>query len=338
MALRAARSARAAACSLRAAWAPPLPCPPRLWGLRAGAVRTLRTGPALLSGKRGRARGASRAARGKGWAPRSPPRLPLPTVPGQARRPLRTPLLAGVPSCASLLPSLRRADDAQPLSCGLGARRGRGGGLGARPPCPRRFPRRRGTGQASPSAFVTFGYLARFDHVFEEKKLIKPGANLSNECRAELDFPPVDGLAMRLITYEQSLCSFQNLITPMRKFTDKHEWITTENGIGTVGISNFAQEALGDVVYCSLPEVGTKLNKQDEFGALESVKAASELYSPLSGEVTEINEALAENPGLVNKSCYEDGWLIKMTLSNPSELDELMSEEAYEKYIKSIEE
>uniref|UniRef100_A0A667HWA5 Glycine cleavage system H protein n=1 Tax=Lynx canadensis TaxID=61383 RepID=A0A667HWA5_LYNCA len=124
----------------------------------------------------------------------------------------------------------------------------------------------------------------------------------------------------------------------MRKFTDKHEWITTENGIGTVGISNFAQEALGDVVYCSLPEVGTKLNKQEEFGALESVKAASELYSPLSGEVTEINEALAENPGLVNKSCYEDGWLIKITLSNPSELDELMSEEAYEKYIKSIEE
>uniref|UniRef100_A0ABI7WT39 Glycine cleavage system H protein n=1 Tax=Felis catus TaxID=9685 RepID=A0ABI7WT39_FELCA len=124
----------------------------------------------------------------------------------------------------------------------------------------------------------------------------------------------------------------------LRKFTDKHEWITTENGIGTVGISNFAQEALGDVVYCSLPEVGTKLNKQEEFGALESVKAASELYSPLSGEVTEINEALAENPGLVNKSCYEDGWLIKITLSNPSELDELMSEEAYEKYIKSIEE
>ncbi|KAL4826592.1 hypothetical protein H8958_006101, partial [Nasalis larvatus] len=113
--------------------------------------------------------------------------------------------------------------------------------------------------------------------------------------------------------------------------------ITTENGIGTLGISNFAQEAFGDV-YCSLPEVGTKLNKQDEFGALESVKAASELYSPLSGEVTEINETLGENPGLVNKSCYEDGWLIKMTLSNPSELDELTSEEAYERYIKSIEE
>ncbi|KAM4862422.1 glycine cleavage system H protein, mitochondrial-like [Urocitellus parryii] len=128
------------------------------------------------------------------------------------------------------------------------------------------------------------------------------------------------------------------ILLSVRKFTEKHEWITTENGIGTVGISNFAQEALGDVVYCSVPEVGTKLKKQDEFGALESVKAASELYSPLSGEVTEINEALAENPGLVNKSCYEDGWLTKMTLSDPSELDDLMSEEAYEKYVKSIEE
>ncbi|KAF7478961.1 Hypothetical predicted protein [Marmota monax] len=92
----------------------------------------------------------------------------------------------------------------------------------------------------------------------------------------------------------------------LRKFTEKLEWITTGNGIGIVGISNFAQEALGDVVYCSLPEVETKLKKQDEFGALDSVKAASELYSLLSGEVTEINEALAENPGFVNKSCYDE--------------------------------
>ncbi|XP_062442780.1 glycine cleavage system H protein, mitochondrial [Rhea pennata] len=128
-----------------------------------------------------------------------------------------------------------------------------------------------------------------------------------------------------------------SLLLSARKFTDKHEWISVENGIGTVGISNFAQEALGDVVYCSLPEVGTKLNKHDEFGALESVKAASELYSPLTGEVTEINAALAENPGLVNKSCYQDGWLIKMTVENPTELDELMNEDAYERYIKSIE-
>ncbi|KAM6381123.1 glycine cleavage system H protein, mitochondrial [Pluvialis apricaria] len=129
-----------------------------------------------------------------------------------------------------------------------------------------------------------------------------------------------------------------SLVLSARKFTDKHEWISVENGIGTVGITHFAQEALGDVVYCSLPEIGTKLSKHDEFGALESVKAASELYSPLSGEVTEINAALADNPGLVNKSCYQDGWLIKMTVENPAELDELMNEDAYEKYIKSIEE
>ncbi|XP_066216252.1 LOW QUALITY PROTEIN: glycine cleavage system H protein, mitochondrial-like [Saccopteryx leptura] len=134
----------------------------------------------------------------------------------------------------------------------------------------------------------------------------------------------------------RTLCTCPNLLS-VHKFTEKHEWITIENGIGTVGISDFAQEALGDVVYCSLPEVVTKLNKQDEFGVLESVKTASELDS-LSGEVTEINEALAENPGLVNKSCYEDGWLIKMKLSSPLELDELTSEEAYRKYIKSIEE
>uniref|UniRef100_A0A8B9GKQ5 Glycine cleavage system H protein n=1 Tax=Amazona collaria TaxID=241587 RepID=A0A8B9GKQ5_9PSIT len=138
----------------------------------------------------------------------------------------------------------------------------------------------------------------------------------------------------------QSMRLRKSLVKPnilTRKFTEKHEWISVENGIGTVGISNFAQEALGDVVYCSLPEIGTKLSKHDEFGALESVKAASELYSPLSGEVTECNDALADNPGLVNKSCYQDGWLIKITVENPAELDELMNEDAYEKYIKSIE-
>ncbi|XP_077374123.1 glycine cleavage system H protein, mitochondrial-like [Festucalex cinctus] len=122
------------------------------------------------------------------------------------------------------------------------------------------------------------------------------------------------------------------------KFTDKHEWIRVEdNGIGTVGISNFAQEALGDVVYCGLPDVGTQLAQQDEFGTLESVKAASELFSPLTGEVVEVNTLLADKPGLVNKSCYKDGWLMKMTIAKPSELDSLMDEAAYERYIRSIE-
>uniref|UniRef100_A0A8C5N2Z6 Glycine cleavage system H protein n=1 Tax=Leptobrachium leishanense TaxID=445787 RepID=A0A8C5N2Z6_9ANUR len=122
-----------------------------------------------------------------------------------------------------------------------------------------------------------------------------------------------------------------------RKFTDKHEWILVEDGVGTVGISQFAQESLGDVVYCGLTDVGTNLKKMEEFGTLESVKAASELYSPLTGQVTEINDALADNPGLVNKSCYDEGWLIKVTVDVPSELDELMSEDAYKKYVKALE-
>ncbi|KAK1799111.1 hypothetical protein P4O66_006694 [Electrophorus voltai] len=102
-------------------------------------------------------------------------------------------------------------------------------------------------------------------------------------------------------------------------------------------INPITQEALGDVVYCGLPEVGKKLQPMEEFGALESVKAASELYSPLTGEVTQINTELKDNPGLVNSSCYEHGWLIKMTIENPGEFEALMDETAYEKYIKSLE-
>ncbi|XP_071783398.1 glycine cleavage system H protein, mitochondrial-like [Centroberyx gerrardi] len=138
--------------------------------------------------------------------------------------------------------------------------------------------------------------------------------------------------------YVQRTLATSSRLSAALKFTDKHEWIRVEEGgVGTVGISNFAQEALGDVVYCGLPEVGTQLAQQDEFGALESVKAASELYSPLTGEVVEVNELLADSPGLVNKSCYKDGWLMKMTIANPAELDALMDETAYERYIRSIE-
>ncbi|XP_034536876.1 glycine cleavage system protein H (aminomethyl carrier), b [Notolabrus celidotus] len=122
------------------------------------------------------------------------------------------------------------------------------------------------------------------------------------------------------------------------KFTDKHEWVQVEGEIGIVGISSYAQEALGDVVYCGLPEIGQRLEQMEEFGALESVKAASELYSPLTGEVTEINTELAENPGLVNKACYADGWLIKMKIEVPAELDGLMDQAAYDKFLKSLEE
>ncbi|XP_077569541.1 glycine cleavage system protein H (aminomethyl carrier), b [Stigmatopora nigra] len=121
------------------------------------------------------------------------------------------------------------------------------------------------------------------------------------------------------------------------KFTDKHEWVQVQGNIGTVGISKYAQEALGDVVYCGLPEVGQSLEQMEEFGALESVKAASELYSPLTGEVKEINTELADNPGLVNKACYTDGWLIKMTIDRPEELEGLMDQAAYDHFLKSME-
>ncbi|CAJ0940604.1 unnamed protein product [Ranitomeya imitator] len=117
-----------------------------------------------------------------------------------------------------------------------------------------------------------------------------------------------------------------------------HAELYTSNICNGAAHSLNVAESLGDVVYCSLPEIGAKLSKMEEFGTLESVKAASELFSPLTGEVKAINEALADNPGLVNKSCYDEGWLIKVTVDVPSELDDLMSEDAYEKYVKSIEE
>eukprot|EP00064_Thunnus_orientalis_P014232 superscaffoldBa00002451_g14274 len=112
--------------------------------------------------------------------------------------------------------------------------------------------------------------------------------------------------------------STTSVLSTALKFTDKHEWVRVEGGVGTVGISSYAQV--------------------EEFGALESVKAASELYSPLTGEVSEINTELAENPGLVNKACYADGWLIKMTIEKPEELDGLMDQAAYDKFIKSLDE
>ncbi|XP_038154608.1 glycine cleavage system protein H (aminomethyl carrier), b [Cyprinodon tularosa] len=154
--------------------------------------------------------------------------------------------------------------------------------------------------------------------------------------------PPALVPATRLLYGNRSGCwrtfSTTSVHCKALKFTEKHEWVLVESGISTVGISNYAQEALGDVVYCGLPEVGQRLEQMDEFGALESVKAASELYSPLTGEVTAINTELAENPGLVNKSCYADGWLIKMTIEKPEELEKLIDQPAYDKFIKSLEE
>ncbi|XP_055325221.1 glycine cleavage system H protein [Sitodiplosis mosellana] len=120
-----------------------------------------------------------------------------------------------------------------------------------------------------------------------------------------------------------------------RKYTEKHEWVQVNGEIGVVGISNYAQEALGDVVFAQLPDVGAVLSQGDECGALESVKAASELYSPVSGTVTEKNSEVEETPGLINSSTYDKGWLFKVKLSKQDEVDTLMNEEKYDEYLKS---
>ena len=113
-------------------------------------------------------------------------------------------------------------------------------------------------------------------------------------------------------------------------YTDSHEWVL-DNGDGTVtvGITDHAQEALGDVVFVELPEAGRELDAGDEFGVIESVKAASDLYSPLAGEVVEVNEALEDSPETVNDSPYGEGWILKLQLADQSDLESLMSAEAY---------
>ncbi len=114
-----------------------------------------------------------------------------------------------------------------------------------------------------------------------------------------------------------------------RRYAESHEWAKKEDGLIIVGISDYAQDQLGDVVYVELPEVGSQVAFGDEFGTVESVKAVSELYSPLSGEVTEINEALADNPALVNESPSDDGWMLKIKPGDMADYDDLMDAAVY---------
>ena len=114
------------------------------------------------------------------------------------------------------------------------------------------------------------------------------------------------------------------------KYAASHEWVSVDdNGIATVGISDHAQEALGDIVFVELPEPGTTVNAKEEASVVESVKAASDVYSPVSGEITEINEALLDAPETVNASPYDNGWFFKIAISEEADLDELMDAEAY---------
>ena len=113
-------------------------------------------------------------------------------------------------------------------------------------------------------------------------------------------------------------------------YASTHEWIRVdENGIATVGITDHAQEALGDIVFVELPEPGGEVEARGEVAVVESVKAASDLYSPAGGEITEVNEALIDNPQLVNSAPYDDGWIYRMTLHDEKDLKDLLSAEAY---------
>lgn len=114
------------------------------------------------------------------------------------------------------------------------------------------------------------------------------------------------------------------------RYADSHEWVKLDGDIATVGITDYAQHALGSIVYVDMPEEGDEVTAGEEFGAVESVKAASDLISPVSGEVIEVNEALEDDPGLINKDAFAN-WIMKVQIDNPAEIDALLDSEAYGK-------
>lgn len=120
------------------------------------------------------------------------------------------------------------------------------------------------------------------------------------------------------------------------KYTEEHEWISVEGDVGTIGISAYAQEQLGDVVFVDVPQAGRKIAKGESVAVVESVKAASDIYAPASGEVMEANAALGETPGDVNVEPMGKGWFFKMKLADKSELDGLMDQAAYDAFVKSL--
>ena len=117
------------------------------------------------------------------------------------------------------------------------------------------------------------------------------------------------------------------------KYTEEHEWLDDQDGIVTVGITAHAAEQLGDIVFVELPEPGTEVSKDDEVVVIESVKAASDILAPLDGEITEVNEALADEPGKVNEDPMGDAWFFKMKASEPGQMDDYMDEAAYQDFL-----
>jgi len=117
-------------------------------------------------------------------------------------------------------------------------------------------------------------------------------------------------------------------------YSKEHEWILNENDVATIGVTDYAQKELGDVVFVELPEVGATLSAAESFGSVESVKAVSEVYMPVSGEVVEANQSLLEAPEKINDDPYGKGWIIRIRLENPAELEALMSSQEYSKYVE----
>lgn len=118
------------------------------------------------------------------------------------------------------------------------------------------------------------------------------------------------------------------------KYSKEHEWVKLEGNVATIGITDFAQDQLGDVVFVELPAVGRTLKQFEQFGVVESVKTVSDLYTPVSGKVTEVNGALESEPELVNEGSYDKGWMIKMELADRADLDQLMDASAYAAFVK----
>jgi glycine cleavage system H protein len=123
-------------------------------------------------------------------------------------------------------------------------------------------------------------------------------------------------------------------IKPDLRYTKSHEWIKVDGDTITMGVSDFAQSELGDITYLELPEPGESVTKNEPLGVIESVKAASDIYSPVNGEIVEANDNVIDAPESVNSSPYDDAWLVKIKLSDPSEVEELMDSAAYEKFVE----